>query len=187
MMRRVIAPDEIAGVRVMPLRAHSDPRGRFLETYRQEWFPGRPTMVQQNRSDSVAGVLRGLHYHLRQADYWYVAEGTVVAALADVRLRSETRGCVATVELGSMDRGLYIPPGVAHGFYAVTSATMVYLVDGYYDPEDELGVAWDDPDLQVPWPLEGRAPILSGRDQNNPRMSELRTEKLPDWAVFRDE
>ncbi len=171
------------GVGVMPLKAHADARGRFIETYRQEWFPGRPAMLQGNRSDSVAGVLRGLHFHRKQADYWYVPEGRVLAALADLRAGSPTEGAVAVLELGrGAEVGLYVPPGVAHGYYALEAATMTYLVDQYYDPSDELGVAWDDPELGVPWPFEGK-PLLSPRDEQNPRLAAIPAAARPPFFV----
>jgi dTDP-4-dehydrorhamnose 3,5-epimerase len=177
--QRVVTPEAMPGVRVVPLKAHVDARGRFTETYRQEWFPGRPAMVQGNRSDSEPNVLRGLHYHLRQADYWYVPAGRVLVALADLRASSPVRGAVTTFEIGEgHEVGVYIPPGVAHGYYALVRATMTYLVDRYYDTNDELGVAWDDPELAIPWPFDGQ-PLLSPRDQKNPRVADLDPTRLP--------
>jgi dTDP-4-dehydrorhamnose 3,5-epimerase len=178
-MTNVVEAHAIGGVVVKELKAHPDPRGRFLETYREEWFPGRPAMVQGNRSDNIGNVLRGLHYHLKQADYWYVTAGKIFVALADLRKDSPTRGQVATLWLGEEDRAVYIPPGVAHGYYAPGPATMTYLVDNYYDGDDEFGVAWDCPQLAIPWPLEGQEPLLSDRDQSNPPVSGLDPYKLP--------
>lgn len=175
----LIPAEEIPGVRVVHLKAHVDARGRFIETWREEWFPGCPKMIQGNRSDSVPGVLRGLHYHLRQADYWYVPAGKVQACLADLRKGSPTRGKIATLDLGGEpELGLYIPPGVAHGYLALTEATMTYLVDRTYDPTDELGVAWNDLELAIPWKLQG-APSLSNRDQQNPKVADLDPTRLP--------
>jgi dTDP-4-dehydrorhamnose 3,5-epimerase len=126
-------------------------------------------IVQTNRSDSRAGVLRGLHYHFRQVDYWYAPHGRIRVGLADLRSASPTYGASAVIEIGDgHDLGVFIPPGVAHGFYALTDATLTYLVDNYYDGTDEFGVAWDDPTLAVAW--EAVAPILSGRDLANPRL-----------------
>jgi dTDP-4-dehydrorhamnose 3,5-epimerase len=73
--------------------------------------------------------------------------------------------------------GLYIPVGVAHGFYSLTQMTLLYLVDNYYDGSDELGVAWNDPMLKVPWGVE--EPVLSERDAKNPRFSEIASHLLP--------
>ena len=178
-----IAAEELPGVTVIKLRSFPDDRGRFLETYRQEWFPGKAAMVQGNRSDSHEGVLRGLHFHRKQADYWYVPDGRVLVALADLRPGSPTRGKVATLEIGTgTDLAVYIPPGVAHGYYALTAATMTYLVDNYYDNTDEFGVAWDDPDLAIAWPFSGE-PILSDRDQENPKVADLAPETLVPFAA----
>lgn len=176
-----IDPSEIPGVSVRPLTIHQDERGCFVETYREEWFPGRPHMVQGNRADSVAHVLRGLHFHRHQADYWYVTAGRILVVLADLRVGSPTRGRTATLEIGDgAPLGVYIPPGVAHGYYALTACTMTYLVDQTYDPADELGVTWDDPDLAIAWP--GREPLLSPRDQQNPRVADLDEATLVRFA-----
>jgi dTDP-4-dehydrorhamnose 3,5-epimerase len=79
--------------------------------------------------------------------------------------------------IGSAQRGLYIPPGVAHGFATHTDFVLWYMVDHYYDPSDELGVAWDDPDLAIDWGIA--EPVLSGRDQSNPRRAEIPDDRLP--------
>jgi dTDP-4-dehydrorhamnose 3,5-epimerase len=178
-MAEIIESSRIAGVKIVRLKVFRDERGRFLETFRKEWFPERTwSIVQTNRSDSRAGVLRGLHYHFRQVDYWYVAQGRIRVGLADLRKDSPTFGASETVEMGEQNEyGLYIPSGVAHGFYALTDATLIYLVDNYYDGGDEFGVAWDDPDLAVPWNV--RAPILSARDRANPRLQEIPVEQRP--------
>ena len=169
----------IAGVVVVSLTEHGDERGRFVETFRQEWLGDARPMVQGNRSDSVRGVLRGLHYHRRQADYWYCPRGTILAAMHDLRRSSPTRGASLTLELGEAAQiGLYIPPGVAHGFQALTDATLTYLVDNYYDASDELGLAWDDPTAAIEWPIAD--PVLSGRDQANPKLEEIDPADLPD-------
>ena len=78
--------------------------------------------------------------------------------------------------------GIYIPPGVAHGFASLTDMTITYLVDGYYDPNDELGVAWDDPEVEADWGLTN-APILSGRDSANPRRAEISDDMRPGFSA----
>ncbi len=166
----------IAGVVFVRLEGPRDDRGRFLETFRQEWFPGAPPMIQANRSDSRAGVLRGLHYHRHQADYWYAPAGRLFVALHDLRASSPTDGASEWFEMTD-DAGLYIPPGVAHGFCALTDVTLTYLVDRYYDPTDELGLAWDDPEAAIPWPVT--APVLSDRDRANPKRSDVPEELRP--------
>lgn len=166
---------EIAGVVVVRLGAHPDERGRFVETYRRSWIPGAREMVQANRSDSRAGTLRGMHYHLFQADYWHLAGGRAVAGLYDFRASSPTAGASALIDLNGI--GLYIPPGVAHGVYAVSDATLTYLVDQYYDGSDELGFRYDDPALSVAWP-EGER-ILSERDRSAPLLADVPPENRP--------
>jgi dTDP-4-dehydrorhamnose 3,5-epimerase len=177
-MPAVQRSDVVAGVVVGTPDVHGDNRGRFVETWRQEWVPGAPGMVQANRADRRQGALVGLHYHLHQADYWYVPFGRALVALHDLRESSPTEGATLILEIGEHDhRGVYIPPGVAHGFYALTDMTITYLVDHYYNPADELGVAWDDPDLGVAWPNAN--PELSGRDRTNPKRSEIPPELRP--------
>jgi dTDP-4-dehydrorhamnose 3,5-epimerase len=172
-MSEVLEPQDLPGVRVVELKAFGDSRGRFIETYRKEWFEGCPPMVQSNRADSVKGVLRGLHFHRKQADYWYVTAGRIFVALADLRIGSPTRGKVATTVIGAgAERGVYIPKGIAHGYLALDACTMTYQVDCGYDSTDEYGVAWDDPALAVPWPCEG-APLLSDRDKSNPTVADV--------------
>lgn len=165
---------KIPGVEVRRLPGHSDDRGLFRETFRQAWFAGAPPFVQGNASASQPGVLRGLHYHLAQDDFWVLLQGRVTAGLADIR--SSQRRLVETVELTSGD-GLYVPRGVAHGFYAHDDVLLLYYVTNYYDGDDEHGIAWNDPDLALPWPCT--APILSPRDRDNPRLRDIRPSLLP--------
>jgi dTDP-4-dehydrorhamnose 3,5-epimerase len=162
----------IADVAVVEPDVHGDDRGRFVETYRRQWLPLGREMVQANRSEKQAGAVVGLHYHLHQADYWYVLRGTARVVLHDLRVGSDTDGATEVLELcGDVDRGLFIPPGVAHGFAAVTDVLLWYLVDGYYNPDDELGLAWDDPEVAADWGVGD--PVLSPRDRSNPRRSEI--------------
>jgi dTDP-4-dehydrorhamnose 3,5-epimerase len=152
----------------------------FVETYRREWFPNGREMVQANRADRQAGTIVGLHYHLRQADYWYVPSGTARVVLHDLREGGPTDGATLALDLsGENHAGVFIPPGVAHGFAALTDVVITYLVDGYYDPADELGVAWDDPDIGADWGLVD--PILSDRDRKNPTRAALPAELRPRW------
>ncbi len=170
----------IPGVLLVDLRPFADDRGRFTETFRKEWFPQRAwSNVQSNRSDSHADVLRGLHYHFNQVDYWYLAAGRIRVGLADLRRGSPTFRVTQTIDLDAADsRGLYIPCGVAHGFLALSDVTLFYTVDNYYDGGDEFGLAWDDPDVVVPW-RTATAPIVSGRDAANPLFRAIPFESLP--------
>jgi dTDP-4-dehydrorhamnose 3,5-epimerase len=170
----------IPGVLLVELRPFADERGRFTEVFRKEWFPQRAwTNVQSNRSDSRPGVLRGLHYHFNQVDYWYLATGRIRVGLVDLRRSSPVFRCAQTIDMDAADsRGLYIPCGVAHGFLALSEVTLHYVVDNYYDGGDEFGLAWDDPDVAVPWQPPA-PPVLSGRDAANPRLAAIPFDSLP--------
>ena len=178
-MTSIVESQLIRGVKVVQLRSFQDDRGRFMETFRKDWFPERSwDVVQSNRSNSLAGVLRGLHFHHRQVDYWHVTSGEIRVALADLRRSSPTFGGVQVIELDQDDpAGLFIPIGVAHGFYAKTAATLTYIVDNYYDGDDELGVAWNDSTLNIEWGVSD--PVLSDRDRANPLLSEIASDDLP--------
>jgi dTDP-4-dehydrorhamnose 3,5-epimerase len=158
---------------VHPLQIHADRRGSFLETYRREWLPpGTREMVQSNISRSKVGVLRGPHFHRRQADYWVVLEGRAFVGLIDLRDGAPDAGSRQQLMLDSTEpQGLYIPPGVAHGFYAETDVVLLYMVDAYFDGADEFGIAWNDPDLGIAWPSTD--PILSDRDRSNPTLAQV--------------
>ena len=168
----------IAGVYLVPLRSFADDRGYFFESFRKSWVPGAREMVQGNVSVSKKGVLRGLHYHLKQADFWVVPQGLARAGLYDMRASSPTRGKTETIELGQGNPfGLYIPKGVAHGFCAHTDIMMTYLVDEYYDNTDERGVRWNDPALGIDWGMS--EVIVSDRDRQNPPLAEIPADVLP--------
>jgi len=170
--------EEIDGVVVVSPNAYGDERGRFVETYRRSWFPLGREMVQSNRSDKQAGAVVGLHYHLHQADYWYVTRGTARVVLHDLRVGSATERATMCLDIGQDDeRGVFIPPGVAHGFAALTDLTLTYLVDSYYNPDDELGVAWDDPEIGADWVVTD--PVLSERDRANPSRAGISALQLP--------
>jgi dTDP-4-dehydrorhamnose 3,5-epimerase len=170
----------IRGVSLVRFQAFADSRGYFYESFRKSWLPDVPGMVQGNCSFSRAGVLRGLHYHLKQADFWSVPSGKVQAALYDFRRSSPTYGASQVLEMGpAAPIGLYIPKGVAHGFLALEDSIMSYLVDQYYDGDDELGIRWDDPTLGIAWDLRGKTPVLSARDSQNPLVKAIPTERWP--------
>ena len=140
-------PSEVIdGIVVVTPDVFGDDRGIFVETYRREWFPNGREMIQGNRGNRQAGAVVGLHYHLHQADYWYVPTGRAQVVLHDLRQGSPTEGATLCFEIGErVEVGVFIPPGVAHGFAALTDVVITYLVDQYYNEADELGVAWDDP------------------------------------------
>ncbi len=182
-MAQVNPLPEIDGVWVVEPDIHADARGSFIETYRRSWFPGQREMIQANRGDRAAKTIVGLHYHLHQSDYWYVPFGSLRVVLHDLREGSSTDGATWTIDLGAQPdgthrhTGVYIPPGVAHGFSALSDCTITYLVDGYYNPADELGVAWNDPEIGADWGVE--SPIVSDRDAANPLRNELPVDRRP--------
>jgi dTDP-4-dehydrorhamnose 3,5-epimerase len=181
-MAELIPSEQVAGVVIVKPAVHGDERGAFVETYRRQWFPSGREMVQANRADRQAGCIVGLHYHLHQADYWYVPFGTARVVLHDLRGGSPTDGATLCLDLDGVDhRGVYIPPGVAHGFAALSDMTITYLVDGYYNQHDELGVAWDDRAIAADWGVTD--PILSDRDRANPARADLPADRRPHWGL----
>jgi len=180
-MPELIPSEVIRDVIVVRPDVHGDERGRFVETYRRSWFPDRPEMIQGNRSEKQAGAVVGLHFHLHQADYWYALRGRVRVVLHDLRVGSPTDGATEVIQLdGDIDQGVYIPPGVAHGFSSLTDVLLTYLVDNYYDDSDEHGLAWDDPAVSADWGVSD--PILSRRDQSNPRRDDIPDDIRPRLA-----
>ncbi len=163
---------------------HGDERGVFIETYRRSWFPLGREMVQANRADRQAGAVVGLHYHLHQADFWTVPRGTARVVLHDLRQGSPTDGATLGLDVAADNAiGVFIPPGVAHGFATLTALTIAYMVDSYYNPADELGVAWDDPEVGADWGVTD--PVLSGRDQANPLRAEISPALRPHTGLRR--
>lgn len=186
-MADVIPSDTIDGVFIVEPTLFGDDRGYFVETYRREWFPRSREMIQGNRGNRVANCLVGLHYHLHQADYWYVPFGHARVVLHDLRRGSDTDGATLSLDLGEVDGGennhlgVYIPPGVAHGFASLSDMAITYLVDGYYNPADELGVAWDDPAVDADWGVTD--PVLSARDRSNPTRDRIEEMWQPHAAL----
>ena len=183
-----IRDSRLVGVRYGKLNRLADSRGSFVELWRASSFGAlgeeatglrNAGFVQANLSRSAPGVLRGLHYHRRQLDFWTVVSGRALVALVDVRpvlADPSARAIVETRELGETET-VTIPTGVAHGFLALEALQLLYLVTNEYDGSDELGFAWDDPGVGIEWPAvpgtaDGR-PILSDRDRSNPTLLEL--------------
>jgi dTDP-4-dehydrorhamnose 3,5-epimerase len=163
----------INGVHVLPLTTHADHRGSVTEDYRRSWIPGGREMVQGNLSVSRANVLRGIHFHRKQADYWCFYTGAATVGVYDLRQGSPTEGKKAEIQIDTSQglKAIYIPMGVAHGFYAESDLLLHYLVDNPYTGEDEFGIAWNDPDMGLEWPV--RDPIVSERDTMNPSLAEV--------------
>jgi dTDP-4-dehydrorhamnose 3,5-epimerase len=164
-------PADLTGVLVIEPEPVEDARGFFMEV----WHAGKyralgieSTFVQENHSRSRRGTVRGLHYQTRepQGKLIRVVAGSVYDVAVDLRRSSATFGRWCAVELSRENRRmLWIPPGCAHGF-AVTSdeADLVYLCTEHYAPGSAQTLQWNDPSLRIPWPLEGRAPVLSAKD-----------------------
>ena len=162
---------------------HGDERGRFVETYRRSWFPHGREMVQGNRSEKQAGALVGLHYHLHQADYWYVLRGRARVVLHDLRVgladRRGDRGSSSST--GTSTRGVYIPPGVAHGFAALTDILLCLPGRRLLQPDGRARAGVGRPGRSAP--TGGSSdPVLSTRDQTNPRRGDIPDEIRPRLA-----
>jgi dTDP-4-dehydrorhamnose 3,5-epimerase len=178
-----VVQTELPGVLIVDPDVHSDPRGFFVETYQSENYGAHGIIgpfVQDNHSRSAGGTLRGLHLQLRrpQGKLVRVIEGEIYDVAVDVRRGSPTFSrWVAVVLSADNFRQCYIPPGFAHGFCVVSPVAQIeYKCTDLYDPEGELGIAWNDPALAIPWPV--RAPLLSVRDQRQPTLAEV-DDRLP--------
>ena len=166
----------IPGVVIVDVKAYGDERGAFMETYKRSDFVAGgidAEFVQDNQSSSTHGVLRGLHFQINhpQAKLVRVISGEVYDVAVDVRPNSPTRGSHVGVLLsGENHRQLFIPRGFAHGFYVLSdTAVFAYKCDDVYHPNDEGGIAWNDPALAIDWPIpEGESPVLSEKDQHHP-------------------
>jgi dTDP-4-dehydrorhamnose 3,5-epimerase len=168
----------VHGAKLIKLKKFGDDRGFFFEAFRASWFTDRQRWVQWNVSHSQGNVVRGLHFHKLQTDFWIVPEGKVLVALVDLREKSPTYRIAECIPLSADDpHGLYIPPGVLHGYKILGSATVMYLVDNEYTGRDEYGVRWNDPALALPknW-YDGPTPTLSGRDSAAPLLKDLETK-----------
>jgi dTDP-4-dehydrorhamnose 3,5-epimerase len=144
---------------------HEDSRGCLTELFRREWQLGIDP-VQWNFVRSEAGVLRGVHVHARHDDYLVVTTGRATIGIRDLRPgAAEGRASLVEVSETRME-AIRIPAGVAHGFYFHTPAIHIYSVSHYWDPADELGCHWADPDLGIPWPF--KTAVISPRDENLP-------------------
>ena len=174
--------NKIIGVSFKKCKIFPDTRGSFTEVFRPEWSPvSYSDEIQLNLSRSIKGSIRGLHFHNKQSDWWIPISGTMQIALADLRKDSPTFLQTVSINLNSSESVcVFVPPGVAHGFQALTDITLLYAVNRYYDGSDEQGVAWDDSQLAIPW--ENTNPICSARDKCNPTVSDLiKSGKLPDY------
>lgn len=168
-----IIPTAIADVLIIEPRVFGDARGFFFESFNQQAFKTATGLeinfVQDNHSRSARGVLRGLHYQLEQAQgkLVRVVRGAVFDVAVDLRQASATFGQWVGAELSEENkRQMWVPPSFAHGFLTLSdSADFLYKTTDYYAPQFERCIAWNDPALAIDWPLAGKLPQISVRDQ----------------------
>jgi dTDP-4-dehydrorhamnose 3,5-epimerase len=174
----------LAGLKLIEPQTFSDNRGHFFEAWSRRRFSdsGLPVhFVQDNVARSVHGTLRGLHlqHPHGQGKLVMALTGSVLDVAVDVRRGSPSFGRSLLLELSEDNRRqLYIPPGFAHGYYVQSeSAHVLYKCTQPYHPESELGVRFDDPELDIAWPT--RTPLLSPKDERLPRLAEIPRQRLP--------
>jgi dTDP-4-dehydrorhamnose 3,5-epimerase len=173
---RTVLPEVI----IIEPRVFEDSRGFFMETYQAELFAQAgidPIFVQDNHSRSIKNTLRGLHYQINhvQGKLVRVVAGEIFDAAVDIRRSSATFGKSIGSLMSAVDkRQIWIPPGFAHGFYVVSEwAEVLYKTTDYYDQKAERVIAWNDPNLDVAWPIaSGEMPILSAKDLGGKYLSE---------------
>ncbi len=178
-----VTPAQIPEVLLIEPDVFGDARGFFLETYHAERYEAsgvRGVFVQDNHSRSVQNTVRGLHLQLTrpQAKLIRVLVGEIFDVAVDVRVGSPTFGRWVAERLSADSfRQYYIPAGFAHGFSVLSPfAEIEYKCTDFYDPAGQLGIAWNDPSLAIPWGVD--TPVLSDRDRNNPPLRDLES-RLP--------
>lgn len=176
-----VEPQRIPEVLLVTPKKFGDARGFFSELYRAEALAEYdvPPMLQHNLSRSAKGVLRGLHYQLSDSPLGKLVRcvaGVIFDVAVDIRRGSPTYGQWVGAELDAESlRALYVPPGFAHGFCCLSdTADVLYMQTGYYAPDRERGIRWNDPTVAVQWPIE--APTLSERDQKAPLLGDAEND-----------
>ena len=191
-----IITTNLPSVIVIEPKVYVDKRGFFLETFREDVLLQAGInvhFVQDNHTRSSQGVLRGLHYQMTQTQgkLVHVATGSVFDVVVDVRSGSPTFGQWFGTELNEDNiKMIYVPPGFAHGFVVLSeTADFIYKCTDYYHPESEQGIAWDDPDLNIDWPIAEIAEkiSLSDKDKQNVKLKDQPAEKLPAYKDFMTE
>jgi dTDP-4-dehydrorhamnose 3,5-epimerase len=172
-------PTAIPEVVVIEPKVFSDERGFFLESYQKQRFSENGIsleFVQDNHSLSKQGTLRGLHYQIQQMQgkLVRVVSGEIFDVAVDIRRNSPTYGKWVGDYLSSENKKmLWVPPGFAHGFYVLSpEAEVLYKATNYYAPQWERSILWNDPQLNIEWPLRGHEPILSPKDLAGKSFSE---------------
>jgi len=174
-----VIPTTLPGVLILEPKVFGDDRGFFYESYNERRFAeltgAQTAFVQDNHSKSARGVLRGLHYQIRQTQgkLVRVVAGEVFDVAVDLRRASATFGRWTGVVLSAENRRqLWVPAGFAHGFVVTSeSAEFLYKTTDYWAPEHERAVRWDDPAIGIDWPLAG-APVLSAKDAAAPLLAD---------------
>jgi dTDP-4-dehydrorhamnose 3,5-epimerase len=176
----------LPGVCLVRPKVFHDTRGFFLESYHQARLADlgiSDHFVQDNHSRSIRGTLRGLHYQLHrpQAKLCRVVEGEVLDVVVDIRPRSPSLGKWISVVLSAASHDqIYVPTGFAHGFLVLSeSAQFLYKCSDFYDPEDERGIAWNDPDLNISWGIAN--PLLSDKDKQCLPLAQIPRQFLPQY------
>jgi dTDP-4-dehydrorhamnose 3,5-epimerase len=180
-------PTRISGPVLIQPSVFGDERGFFVETYRREWqaavgIPPATEFIQDNHSRSGRGVVRGMHFHVGAgvAKLVRCARGRILDVIVDLRRGSPSYGEWEGFELDDESmRLLYVPVGFAHGFCVLSDiADVIYKQTAYHDPAVERGIAWDDPDVAVRWPLPEAELVVSARDRAAPLLRDL-ADDLP--------
>lgn len=180
-----ILPTRIDGPRLIEPPAFADSRGFFMETYRRSehvrmGIPEDDRFVQDNHSRSDRGVLRGMHFQVGAGAAKLVrcARGQILDVVVDLRRGSPSYAEWEAFELDDRShRMVYVPVGFAHGFCVLSDvADVIYKQTGYYDPQLERGIAWNDPRIAIDWPLPVAELVVSERDAAAPRLSEMAAE-----------
>ena len=181
---KVIHSEILPDIIIIEPNVFTDNRGRFLETYQAKRYlefsiPDR--FVQDNASYSTKGVLRGLHYQIKQPQgklVWAV-QGEIFDVAVDIRRGSPTFGKWEGVHLSSTShKQVYIPEGFAHGFCVISDEAIInYKCTGNYAPKEERGILWDDPVIAIDWPVKD--PILSSKDSTYPTLATVNQIDLP--------
>lgn len=170
---------QIEGLYLIQPTVFGDNRGYFMETYNYNEFKELGldmVFVQDNQSKSTKGVLRGMHYQKEhtQGKLVRVISGKVYDVVVDIRKGSKTYGQWYGATLSAEQKNMmYVPEGFAHGFYVLSdTAEFLYKCTDFYDPSSEAGIMWNDPTIQIDWPIpEGETPIISEKDTKHPNFS----------------
>jgi dTDP-4-dehydrorhamnose 3,5-epimerase len=176
-------PTEIPDILIIEPKVFSDSRGYFMETYQQQRMESAGInfqFVQDNQSRSSKGTLRGLHYQINhpQGKLFRVIQGEVFDVAVDLRRSSATFGKWVGVILSAENKKqLWIPPGFAHGFYAISDWVEVfYKATDYYSPENERSILWNDPEIGIKWPINKTTElIISAKDSQGSSFSNAET------------